>query len=160
MAETHKHEAGTSASTETNTWVAGGVSGLIAGVVMGFMLQMMMTPVITTAIPALYGANGIVAGWIAHLFHSVVFGLIFAAAVASVPSLSNYADRVTASAGLGIAYGVLVWIVAAAFVMPIWLSAVGFPGAPPPPNFNPMSLVGHVVFGIILGGLFPVVRNR
>jgi len=160
MAETHKHEAGTSASTETNTWVAGGVSGLIAGVVMGFMLQMMMTPVITTAIPALYGANGIVAGWIAHLFHSVVFGLIFAAAVTSVPSLSAYADRVSTGAGLGIVYGVIVWIVAAAIVMPIWLSAVGFPGAPPLPNFNPMSLVGHVVFGVVLGGLFPVVRNR
>lgn len=160
MAETHEHERGTGTPTATNTWVAGGISGLIAGVVMGAMLQTMMTPVITTAIPALYGANGLVAGWVAHLFHSVVFGLIFAAAVVAVPSLSAYADRVPTSAGLGIAYGVLVWIVAAAIVMPIWLSAVGFPGAPPLPNVNPMSLVGHVVFGVVLGGLFPVVRNR
>lgn len=121
---------------------------------------MMMTPVIAMAIPALYGATGLVAGWIAHLFHSVVFGLIFAAAVGSIGSLDAYADRVSTGAGLGIVYGVIVWVVAAAIVMPIWLSAVGFPGAPPLPNFNPTSLVGHVVYGVVLGALFPLLRSR
>jgi uncharacterized membrane protein YagU involved in acid resistance len=160
MAETHEHERETKTTIESQTWITGGISGLVAGIVMGIMLQMMMTPVITTAIPALYGANGLVAGWIAHLVHSIVFGLIFAAIVVSIPSLRGYADRLTTSAGLGIVYGVLVWIVAAGIVMPIWLGAVGFPMVPPLPNFNPMSLVGHVVYGVILGGLFPLLRNR
>ena len=43
--------------------------------------------------------------------------------------------------------------------MLIWLSAVGFPMAPPLPNFNPMSLVGHVVYGVILGAVYPFVKN-
>ncbi len=86
---------------------------------MGIMLQMMMTPVITMAVPALYGANGLTAGWIVHLFHSLVFGLIFAAVVISSPSLREYASTVPTSAGLGLAYGVIVWIVAAGIVMPI-----------------------------------------
>ncbi len=132
----------------------------MAGVVMGIMLQVMMTPVIAKAIPALYGMDGLVVGWIAHLFHSLVLGLVFGAIVTSLPALREYANQVTTSAGLGIAYGVVVWIIAAAIVMPIWLSAVGFPGAPPLPNFNPMSLLGHVVYGVILGALFPIVLNR
>lgn len=127
---------------------------------MGVMLQVLMTPVIETAIPALYGSDGLVVGWVAHLFHSLVFGLLFVAVVLSSRSLRRYSGRVTTSAGLGIGYGVVVWIVAAVIVMPIWLSAVGFPEAPPLPNFDPMSLVGHVVYGAILGALFAVVRNR
>lgn len=141
-------------------WQAGAIGGLVAGVVMGGMLQMMMTPVITKAIPALYGMDGMVMGWVAHLFHSLIFGLIFAGIVMATPQLRGYADKVTTSTGLGIAYGVIIWVVAAAIVMPIWLSAVGFPGAPPLPNFNPMSLVGHVVYGALLGVLFPLVHQR
>lgn len=160
MAESHEHEQATGTAQETNIWVAGGGAGLIGGVGMGILLQVMMTPVITTAIPAMYGLNGLAVGWVAHLFHSVVFGVVFAAAVVSIPSLADYADTVSTGTGLGIAYGAVLWIGAAALVMPIWLSAVGFPGAPPFPNFNPMSLVGHVVYGAILGILFPVIWNQ
>nr|WP_318247899.1 hypothetical protein [Saliphagus infecundisoli] len=35
--------------------------------------------------------------------------------------------------------------------MPVWLSTVGFPMAPPVPNFDPTSLVGHAVYGLVLG---------
>jgi hypothetical protein len=63
------------------------------------------------------------------------------------------------STGLGVAYGILVWFVAAGFVMPVWLQSVGFAGAPPVPNLAPMSLVAHVVFGAILGAIYPIVRR-
>lgn len=159
MAERREQEERTATIGENRTWIAGGVGGLVAGVVMGVLLQVVMTPVIASAIPALYGASGLVAGWAAHLFHSVVFGLVYAA-LASFTSLSRYADDATTGAGLGIAYGVVVWVVAAAFVMPYWLGAVGFPGAPPLPNFNPMSLVGRVVFGLVLGVVYAYVGTR
>lgn len=160
MAETHEHGESTRSIADGQTWVAGAISGLAGGIVLGLMLQLMMTPIIAMAIPALYGASGIVAGWIAHLFHSLVFGLVFAGIVTSSSTLSGYANRVSSSLGLGIVYGVVLWIVAAAIVMPIWLGVVGFPAAPPLPNFNPMTLVGHVVYGAVLGVLFPLVRNR
>lgn len=140
--------------------MAGGISGFVGGVAMGFMLQTMMTPVITTAIPALYGLNGLAYGWLIHLFNSVVFGVVFAIGVTAIPSLRGYADSMVGSTGLGVVYGILIWIGAAAILMPIWLSTVGFPGAPPLPNFNPMSLVGHVVFGLVLGALYPLLWNR
>ena len=37
--------------------------------------------------------------------------------------------------------------------MPIWIGAV-LPMTPPVPNVNPMSLVGHVVYGGVLGLLY------
>ncbi len=43
--------------------------------------------------------------------------------------------------------------------MPVWLSAVGSPANPPLPNFNPMSLVGHVVYGAVVGATFPALRD-
>ena len=159
MAERQEHGGRTASTAVNRTWVAGAVGGLVAGVAMGVLLQVMMTPVIVAAIPALYGANGPVAGWAAHLVHSVVFGLIYAG-VASNTLLSRYADDLGTGAGLGVAYGVVVWIVAAAIVMPVWLGAVGFPNTPPLPNFNPMSLVGHVVFGLILGVGYAYVVER
>lgn len=144
---------------DSNTWLAGAAGGLLAGAVMGVLLQTMMTPVIENAIPALYGLSGAAAGWGLHLFHSVVFGLVYAAVAATDP-LRGYADGVTSGAGLGVAYGVAIWVVAAGIVMPIWLGAVGFPEAPPLPNFDPMSLVGHVVFGLVLGAAYPLVLAR
>lgn len=123
---------------------------------MGLMLQFVMG--IMPVIGALYGAPGLVTGWIAHLFHSVMFGLVYAGVV-SRSSLAAYATRTGGGAALGAAYGILIWVVAAAFVMPIWLGVLGM-GAPPVPNFNPTSLVGHVVFGVLLGATYAILRGR
>jgi uncharacterized membrane protein YagU involved in acid resistance len=123
---------------------------------MGAMLTTQMTPVIRNAIPAMYGLSGIASGWGVHLFHSAVLGLVFAAGLRAVPSL---ADTRVKALGAGVAYGVVLWIVLAALVMPVWLGAVGFPAVPPLPNLNPMSLVGHVVYGAVLGAAFPSVAD-
>jgi hypothetical protein len=153
-------ESETTVETETGTgsWIGGVVAGLVGGAVMGVMLTMMMTPVIEMAIPALWGLQGGTAGWVIHMANSAVFGIVFAALL-TLPGLRKYAGSISTSAVLGAVYGVVLWIVAAGVVMPIWLSAVGFPMAPPLPNFNPMSMVGHVVFGVILGAVYPYVRR-
>ncbi|MFC7157631.1 histidine kinase [Halomarina halobia] len=149
-------EVDSQVSTEQETdvqWKAGIGAGLVAGVVMGIMLTVMMGPVIAAAIPALWGLNGLAAGWGVHLVNSAIFGLVFAAIVAS-PPVRQYTGSLGRTTAVGVAYGVVIWIVAAGIVMPIWLQAVGFPMAPPLPNFNPMSLVGHVVYGAVLGGVY------
>ncbi|WP_225741208.1 DUF6789 family protein [Halorussus halophilus] len=89
----------------------------------------------------------------------MVFGLVYAAVV-GVPSLSQYATKETTGAALGAAYGVVLWFVAAGFVMPIWLDAVGFSNPPPVPNLSAMSLVGHLVYGVLLGALFATMSQR
>lgn len=142
-------------ATEQSTWKGGVVTGLAGGAVMGVMLSMMMTPVITNAIPALYGLSGGVAGWVIHMSNSAIFGVVFAAIAGATDVESDLAKSV----GLGVVYGIALWVVFAAIVMPIWLGTVGFPEAPPLPNFNPMSLVGHVVYGLVVGAVFPFVRS-
>jgi uncharacterized membrane protein YagU involved in acid resistance len=141
---------------EQGAWLGGAVAGIAGGVLMGIMLTTQMTPVIERAIPAMYGLTGLTAGWVVHLFHSAVLGLVFAGVVRAAP---QYVGTRVKCIGAGVAYGVVLWIVLAAIVMPIWLGAVNFPGTPPLPNFNPMSLVGHVVYGAVLGAVFPSVAE-
>lgn len=141
--------------TEQFAWKGGALAGLLAGTAMGAMLTMQMGPVIRVAIPSMYGLEGLAAGWVVHLFHSVVLGAVFAGVAGSL----GFDESAGRSVGLGLAYGVVVWVLLAALVMPVWLGAVGFPKVPPLPNFNPKSLVGHLVYGLVLGIVFPFVRN-
>lgn len=140
---------------EQFAWKGGALAGLVGGIIMGVMLTTQMTPVIEVAIPSMYGLEGLAAGWAVHLFHSVVLGVVFAG-ILNATGLGNSTGQ---SAGLGLAYGAVLWVVLAALVMPVWLSAVGSPANPPLPNFNPQSLVGHVVYGLALGVVFPFLRN-
>jgi len=133
-----------------NGSLAGALGGLVGGIAFGLLLQAMMSDVITVAIPALYGVSGLVAGWVVHLFNSVVFGVVFGAAM-STSWFAGYGDSYAGAGVLGLVYGVLLWVVAAGIVMPVWLDVVGFAGAPPVPNLDPMSLVGHLVYGVLLG---------
>jgi uncharacterized membrane protein YagU involved in acid resistance len=142
-------------SNERVAWRGGALAGLVAGIVMGAMLTMQMGPVIEVAIPSMYGLSGLGAGWPVHLFHSVVLGIVFA----GIGSVLSDVDSVRRSAGLGLGYGVVLWVVLAALVMPVWLGAVGSPANPPLPNFNPTSLVGHVVYGLVLGVAFPYLKD-
>lgn len=130
------------------------MAGLAGGAVMGVLLLMMMTPVIEVAIPSMYGLTGGLAGWVIHMAHAAVLGVGFAA-LARATDVHSTAKSV----GVGVAYGVVIWVALAVLLMPPWLSAVGSPADPPFPNPNPMSLVGHVVYGAVVGATFPAVRN-
>jgi uncharacterized membrane protein YagU involved in acid resistance len=158
MAKTETEAQAAAVSTENSEWVGGVVAGLAGGLLMGVMLSMRMTGVMEVAIPSLYGLSGGLAGWVIHMSHSAVLGVVFAALL-SVPAIGKYADGVGKTAALGLVYGIVLWVVLAAIVMPIWLSAVGSPAQPPLPNFNPQSLIGHLVYGVVLSAVFPYVRN-
>lgn len=136
-------------------WQAGVVGGIAGAAVMGILMSVMNPAVLEAAIPALYGLSGGIAGWFVHLSHGAVLGVVFAAIVES----GAVGDRTpTKTVGLGIVWGVLVWATLAALVMPVWLSAVGFPMAPPLPNFAPPSLLWHAVYGAVLGAVYVAAR--
>ncbi|GAB6880375.1 hypothetical protein JCM17823_26490 [Halorubrum gandharaense] len=141
----------------TNTIVAGIGGGLVGGVAFGAMMTMMMPMIMEGAIPGMYGlAGGLGVGWAIHLFHSAVLGAVFAGIVAAKPDLADSTGKLV---GVGVAYGVVLWVVLATFVMPAWVGAMT-PMAPPVPDVNPMSLVGHVVYGALLAGVFAAVADR
>lgn len=148
---------GTSLNTGTSSWISGLVGGLAGGALMGVMITIMMTPVIVMAIPAMYGLSGGLAGWIIHMSHSAVLGVVFAALMGV---LGRFSDSVGATIGIGAVYGIVLWAVLAALVMPLWLAAVGFPQAPPFPNFAlPGSLPAHVIYGVVLGAVYQYAQR-
>jgi len=138
-------------------WAMGVVGGLVGGLAMGIVLSVALTSTIESAIPALYTLDGGAIGWVAHMSHAAIFGVLFAAFVTR-SQIKPYTETVTELLGIGIAYGAVLWVVAASVVMPIWLDAVGFANAPATPNFVPMSLAGHVIFGAVLGAAYWALR--
>jgi len=142
------------AQTGDRAWQYGVVAGIVAGIVMGALMVMQMRPVLEVAIPSMYFLSGGTAGFAIHVAHGAVLGVVFAAIAATRGGLTT-----ASSAALGVGYGVVLWVVLAVLVMPIWLSTVGSPANPPLPNVNVMSLVGHVVYGAVLGVVYAALRT-
>jgi len=109
-------------------------------------------------IGALYGIESAVVGWITHLFHSVVFALLFVA-LTSWPPLRDRTDSVPAVTVLGVAWAVVLALVAAGMLMPVWISAVGV-GDLVFPNVTATSVMGHVLWGFVLGAVYGVLREQ
>lgn len=136
----------------TENWIVGGIAGLIAGAVFGGIMS--QTPMMES-VAALITLQAVAAGWLFHFVISFIFGAIFAA-IATIGSFPEYANRTSSGAGLGIAYGIIVWVVGAAIVMPLWMGAVT--GASPPvPNLNWLSFAGHIAYGAVLGAFYPIL---
>lgn len=150
----------TNAQTETGleAWQAGLVGGLIGGVIFGIMMTMQMRMIVEMAIPGMYGLGPSLAlGWGIHMFHSVVLGAVFGLLLQST-GLEDRLDSNVTVAVAGLAYGVVLWVVLASFVMPAWVGAMT-EMAPPVPNWNVQSLMGHAVFGIVLGLLYAILKR-
>jgi len=125
-------------------------AALLAGGVMGVFIQAIAG--VIPVIGALYGVADPLVGWITHEFHSVVFGLVFAGIVAVLPQ--RYAERPLAHVGVAVAWGLALWLIAAGLVMPVWLILVGLNA--PIPNISMPSLGGHLLWGLVLGGVYCV----
>ncbi|MFC7157269.1 hypothetical protein ACFQPA_17705 [Halomarina halobia] len=153
-------------TVRANEWIAGAAGGFVGSILFGLMMQYVMPPpLLEIVIPAMYGIEGpaLLAGWALHLFHGVVLGLVYVALVQFAP-LRAPARRLGGSVALGVGYGIATTAVLAVLVMPIWLSAVGFPAAPPFPNVTIpgtiLSLVGHVVYALPVAVLYALVAGE
>lgn len=125
-------------------------AAVVAGGAMG--LFVLRTAGVIPVIGSLYGVSDPLVGWIAHEFHSVVFGLIFAGLLTMLPS--NYADRLAGTLGVAVAWSLVLWLVAAGLIMPVWLNLVGIPATLP--SVSGTGLASHLVWGVTLGGLYHV----
>jgi len=123
-------------------------ASLLAGGVMGAGMVALGGDV--PVIGALYGVENRIVALITHQFHSVVFGLTFAGLLSVLPV------RLTRSSaqkvGLGVGFGLFLWLVAAGIIMPVWLRLVGI--AAPLPNLTGPSLAGHLLWGSSLAILY------
>ena len=122
------------------------------GLIMHFVMNAM------PLIGALYGQPTVMAGWIAHMFHSVAFALVFAVVVTRPGFDEDSLIRITE---LGAIYGLVLEFVAAGVALPIWANAVGV-GPLPIPFLIPIGFLTHLVYGILLGAVFGflLIRDR
>lgn len=137
---------------------ASAVAGIIAGLVFGVMMHMMSAPtpdggevpVIAMIGQIIAGSPDVATGWLYHLFNSAVIGALFGWLLGT--RIHGYASGVS----WGAAYGFAWWILGGLILMPVFLGMPAFaPLMMPEMQMVAMgSLVGHLIYGVILGGLF------
>ncbi|MGE0705494.1 MAG: hypothetical protein AB7I50_22835 [Vicinamibacterales bacterium] len=137
--------------------VASALAGLLAGVVFGLMMQMMMAPTpdggrmpMIAMVGMIVGSPTATAGWLYHLFNSAVIGAIFGWFLGD--RIHGYGSAL----GWGAAYGFVWWIIGGLVLMPLLLGMPAFaPLLMPPMRIIAMgSLVGHLIYGVILASAF------
>lgn len=147
-----------------NRAFAGVVAGIVAGVIFGFMMQMMSAPTpdgrsmpMMAMVAQVVRSDSLVVGWLYHLFNSAVIGGIFGWLLGQ-----RVAGRFGPGAGWGALYGVIWWILGGLILMPVFLGMPAFA----PLTMAPMrpvamgSLMGHLLFGVVLGTTFAWLRGR
>ncbi|WP_435361425.1 histidine kinase [Haloarchaeobius sp. DFWS5] len=138
-------------------WRAGALSGALAAIVMGIAITLVQLETLRVAIAGLYGFEGsLFVGWLAHVFHGAVFGVLFAAVLAD-PGLFDVRDWLWKSVAAGVVYGIVLAVFGTGIIMPMWLDIVGL-GPVPIPNVTTPLIVWHVVYGVVLGAAFHYTR--
>ncbi len=151
-------------------WPIGGAVGGIAGaVVFGALMWLFDPETFSTAIPALYGAEtGGTLGWLFHLVHGVVLGVVFGFLVTRGPVLGVLRTDVETDAlariggvariaAAGFAYGLAVWTILPLIVLPVWVGTIGGVAAGEFPGVAIESMLGHLLFGLVLGIVFAAI---
>lgn len=137
----------TCACTQTQRVMIGAMGGLVGGVIFGMMMNMLN---MIGSIAILVGSNSNAVGWAVHLLISMGIGVAFSLLLEK--KLKSY----SAGIGYGMAYGIFWWVVGGQILMPAKLHMPIF-------EFNTMawqSLMGHVVFGVVLGALTVAIPSR
>ena len=143
--------------------IAGIVGGLIAGLPFGVMMQMMTAPTPDgSAIPMMQMVAMVVRstsvwiGWFYHLFNSAFIGAVFGAL------LGNRIKTYGAGVGWGALYGVAWWILGGQILMPLALGMPAFAALMMAPMLPVAigSLIGHLVYGVLLGGFYVALTLR
>lgn len=136
-----------------SSWTRTTLMGIIGGILFGIIIQFWMGNM--ADVGALYGAHSVVRGWIAHLFHSVIGALLFTALVKRTP-LRKYTTKLTGKVTVGLLYGVVLWTVFIALLLPVWLDLMTRWGGGTPLLDSklrfPASLIGFALYGLIVGG--------
>jgi len=142
---------------------AGILAGLVAGVVFGMAMQVMTAPTpdggkvpMMAMVAQVVKSNSLAVGWLYHLFNSAVIGALFGAL------LGSRATSYGSSAIWGGLYGVGWWVLGGLILMPVLLGMPAFA----PLMMEPMrpvavgSLLGHLVYGVILGAGYVWLTGR
>ena len=129
--------------------VAGAIAGLGGGAVFGMMMAMMgMLPMVAM----LAGSQDPLIGFVVHMAISAFIGGVYGLVAARLP------QKALTGIVAGAVNGVVWWVLGALIVMPLMLGMsnmvlqIG--------DAQWMSLMGHVIYGIVTGLLFIPLSKR
>lgn len=126
---------------------AGVAGGLAGGVVFGLMMQMMG---MLSMVAMLVGSESAAVGWLVHLAISTFIGGTYALV------LAPWAGRPASGAVLGLGYGAVWWVLGPLLIMPAMMGMGVF-------MINArawQSLLGHLMFGVVLGVVYALLYPR
>lgn len=154
MSSTH---AAVSRSALPMNLVTGAAAGVVAGIPLGIIMQLRdADPKMMPGVQMIEQVGDLVSdpstglGWLIHLFNSALFGVVFALL------FSRWLTRRGPAMLLGLLYGAAWWVVGALWIMPAWLGMdemVFEVGAN-----QWWSLAGHLIYGLLLGAGYLIVR--
>lgn len=136
---------------EINRVIKGGVSGFIAGL---FYAVILSITDFLSVIAGLLGSDSFLVGLILHLIISTAVGSLFGYLLDSQINKS-----ITKSISFGVAYGIIWWFLGSIILFPIFM------GLSPELNMASISasfpsLVGHLLYGLVLGVIYPMLKNK
>jgi len=135
-------------------WLRGAAAGAVAATVMAAVIAAADLSVLRDAIAGLYLQSGsLVAGALVHVVHGALFGVVFAV-VLSDPTLVRVEDSMLEAVVAGVVYGLVLAVVGAGVIMPMWLETVGAATVPEIPYVTGPLVLWHVVFGVVLGAVY------
>ena len=152
-------------SGSLNWLIGGAVGGIVGSLIFGGLLWAIDPNILIATIPAIYGlAPAATVGWGVHLIHGLVLGIVFGFLATRDPIIGTLTADVETGfiaaigpglrfAVSGVVYGIVVWAVLPVIGLSIWVSVGGvdtleFPAA------ALESLLGHLLYGLLLGALF------
>lgn len=127
----------------------GAIAGLGGGLAFGLMMAMMgMLPMVGM----LVGVENAIVGFVVHLIISAIIGAIFG--IIAIRLSPSWGPMLVA----GAVYGVIWWVLGALILMPLMLGMTQMILAIGGPQW--MSLLGHILYGVVTGLLFVLLRGR
>jgi hypothetical protein len=125
-------------------------SGLVAGLAFGAMMVLMG---VLPMIGKLFGFANPIFGFVVHLVFSAIIGATFGY------FFGEAAKDETHAVLLGLVTGFIWWILGPITIMPVWLGgearfALEAVGQAVP------SLWGHIIFGFVLGLVYPILAKQ
>lgn len=143
---------GQASTSRGGDWWAGFVGGVAGALAFAGLLVVASPATLREEIPALVLAPepNLLVGVAIHVAIGAFLGVVYATLVGLAGLRREPAQQQVAT---GLLYGLLTWAVLTAVVAPYWLAAVGYLDAPAVPRIVVETLVGHTVYGAILGSI-------
>lgn len=148
------------AEPDWSFWVHAAETGLLAGLIFGLWFQFTMGSLAALGTVYELGEPALSFPWVVHMLHSILFAMLFVVVVDS-DALRGYASHPASGAAIGAGFGFLLWAVILLVFQPFWMATVA--GSMATSEFAAFAsvrpLAAHLLWGLLVGGLFPQLRQ-